>query len=114
MANPNVSALTTLQYDRDKGALTTTTATIVAEVATGNVQIVESIILAGLAVGSFMTTINHGTTAIFSSIQVTGLTSEIIGGIGAPVAVLKEGDYMTGKTSANSSVNYLINKRVIT
>ncbi len=114
MANPDIGSLATLTFDRNVGALTTVTATIVPEVATGNVQIIESIALAGIATGSFGVTINHGTTAIVSSAQVTGFTTQILGGTNNNIAVLKEGDYMTGKATANASVNYLVNKRVMT
>lgn len=108
MANPNIAALTTLTFDRDKGLLTITQATMVGEVASGTVEIIDKIALAGIATGTFSVNINHGTTQIFSSTQITGFTTELIDG---PI-VLKEGDYMTGNASANSSVNYLISKRV--
>lgn len=112
MANPDISSSTsTTKLDRNLGILTTTSTTIVPEVAVGEVQNIVSIALAGVASGTFGVQINHNTTQIAESLSLTGFTTEIISG---PITTLTEGDYMTGKATANSSVTYIINKRVMT
>lgn len=114
MANPDIGSLATLRYDIDIKALTTTTSTIVAEVATGEVHVIESIAIAGIANGSFTMNLNHGTTAFIASAQVTGFQTTLLGNDAKNVLTVKEGSYVTGNASANSSVNVFVNKRVMT
>lgn len=109
MANPNIVSLTTLNYDIDLKGLTTTNSTIVSEVAASNVQVVDNLFITSIVAGTVSVTINHGTTALFNSIQVTGFTTEQIKG---PI-VLKETQYLTGNASANSSINVTAHKRTM-
>lgn len=110
MANPNIVTVSTINYERDKGALTTTLATLVTTVGVGTVQIIESIYIPNISSSAVRVTINHGSIALLNSANISGFTTEQISG---PI-VLQEGDYLAGQASANSSANFIVNKRSIT
>jgi len=109
MSNPNVAALSTFNYDYDKVALVSATATITSAVGANLVQIVENIFITSITSTTVGVTISHGTQQIVNSMTLTGFTTQQISG---PI-VLKEGDYITGAATVNSAVNLMINKRTL-
>jgi len=113
MANPDIVDLATLNYERNGVAMTTATGTLVGEVATGEVEVIDCFFISNVdGTNDADATITHvqsggSSIKILSTVTIKADTTERIDG---PIN-LTEGDYMTGSASANGDLEFAAYKR---